>query len=622
MDGLRAIAVGVVLAYHLLPGVLPGGMVGVDVFFVISGFLITTLLVDERRRTGRTDFLRFWRRRLRRIVPALVVAVAVVVSMAVALGGDILLGVRRQVLGGVFLAYNWVEILHGSSYFDKQPLLLTNVWSLAVEEQFYVVWPLVLVGLLLLARGRRGLAAVASLVLALASFGEALWLSGAGASASRIYMGTDTHAFGLMLGAALALVHGRALQGDLSPSAVPVRYLRGVLGWLGLAGIVVCARLADDGAGGATPAQTTMWLAASSLCAVAVLQGLTSEVLGAAGPARVMAWVLDLPLLTWIGTRSYGLYLWHWPLYVVAFYAASTPDNPTTTGPVANALIVLFLTVVATELSYRFLETPIRRKGVIASLKALPRVGPRGWLAAATCSAVVVAMVSGAFAAEPRMSTSEQAIRDAEQMASAAASAVASAEAAASAAPATPSAPSTMSPREQAQAAVAAGTAAVGGDQIEVVGDSVALGAQPALITLFPGIAVDAAVSRSSTKFGEGLAAVEAGGGQRPYVVVALATNSAITSADLDQMLAQVGDRKLVLVTGYGPPRCTWIPPTNEAIRSFAQAHPTQVAVADWEAAVTDRPDLLAGDRVHPAGQEGIDLFASTINQAVASLVE
>ena len=168
LDGLRAIAVAVVLVYHLMPGLLPGGMVGVDAFFVISGFLITSLLLVERRTTGRIDVRRFWIRRLRRIVPALLVAVAATVAAAACLGGDVLLAVRRQVLGSVLLVYNWVEIAAGSSYFDQtQPLLLTNVWSLAVEEQFYLVWPLVVIALLARGVSRRRVRAGALLALVL-----------------------------------------------------------------------------------------------------------------------------------------------------------------------------------------------------------------------------------------------------------------------------------------------------------------------------------------------------------------------------------------------------------------------------------------------------------------------
>ena len=178
LDGLRAVAVALVLVYHLVPGVLPGGMVGVDAFFVISGFLITSLLVVERRRTGAIDLKRFWTRRLRRIVPALVAAVAAVVALAACVGGDVLVAVRRQVLGSILLVYNWVEIAGGTSYFDQtQPLLLTNVWSLAVEEQFYLVWPLVIIAFLSRGASRRRTRLGAILALGLAAVSAAWALS-------------------------------------------------------------------------------------------------------------------------------------------------------------------------------------------------------------------------------------------------------------------------------------------------------------------------------------------------------------------------------------------------------------------------------------------------------------
>ncbi len=601
LDGLRAIAVAVVLVYHLLPGLLPGGMVGVDAFFVISGFLITSLLLVERRTTGRIDVRRFWTRRLRRIVPALLVAVAATVAAAACLGGDVLLAVRRQVLGSVLLVYNWVEIVAGSSYFDQtQPLLLTNVWSLAVEEQFYLVWPLVVI--VLLARGvsrrRVRAGAVLALGLSLASAAWALRLVRDGAPVSRVYMGTDTHAFGLMLGAAWALWHGRATQEDLEPLPVGLRRARGAAGWVGLAGLLVLARFAGetaaDGGSGPEPA-----LIAASVCALAVVQALTGEVAGAAGPARRLMSLLEARPLKWLGERSYGLYLWHWPLGVLAFYAI-----PPTANPWVVAVGVLGLTLCAAELSYALIETPVRRDGLLVRLRGLVRLRPRQLVPAGGGATALVLLLVLAFASQPAQSAAQQAISVGTGYLSV--PSAAPAPAAATGAPTQdPSPEQTVDPFT--------------GGEVVVVGDSVTIAAAPSLEADLPGIAVNAEVSRSVYAALPALQAMDAGGA-RPCVVVALATNGSVETDQLDAILSYLGpDRRLVLVTAHGPARTTWIPPANETIRTFAQAHPDQVAVADWDAAVAARPDLLVDDQVHPV-PEGGALYAQTVTDAVESL--
>lgn len=402
LDGLRAIAVALVLVYHLMPGLLPGGMVGVDAFFVISGFLITSLLLVERRTTGRIDVRRFWIRRLRRIVPALLVAVAATVAAAACLGGDVLLAVRRQVLSSILLVYNWVEIVAGSSYFDQtQPLLLTNVWSLAVEEQFYLVWPLVIIALLARGASRRRVRAGALLALGLsaASAAWALRLVRDGAPVSRVYMGTDTHAFGLMLGAAWALWHGRATEGaDLEPQPAGLRRARGAAGWAGLAGLLVLARVAGetaaDGGSGPEPA-----LIVASVCTLAVVQALTGEVAGADGPARRLMSLLEARPLKWLGERSYGLYLWHWPLGVLAFYAI-----PPTASPWVVAVGVLGLTLCAAELSHALIEAPVRRDGLMARLRRVARLRPRQMVPAGGGVTALVLLLVLAFASQPAQS--------------------------------------------------------------------------------------------------------------------------------------------------------------------------------------------------------------------------
>lgn len=599
LDGLRAVAVALVLVYHLLPGLLPGGMVGVDAFFVISGFLITSLLLVERRTTGRIDAGRFWIRRLRRIVPALLVAVAATVSAAACLGGDVLLAVRRQVLGSVLLVYNWVEIVAGSSYFDRtQPLLLTNVWSLAVEEQFYLVWPLVVIALLARGVSRRRVRAGALLALglSLASAAWALRLVRDGAPVSRVYMGTDTRAFGLMLGAAWALWHGRATEGaDLEPQPAGLRRVRGAAGWAGLAGLLVLARVAGettaDGGSGPEPA-----LIIASACTLAVVQALTGEVAGADGPARRLMSLLEARPLKWLGERSYGLYLWHWPLGVLAFYAI-----PPTAAPRAVAVGVLGLTLCAAELSHALIETPVRRDGLLVRLRRVARLRPRQMVPAGGGATALVLLLVLAFASQPAQSAAQQAIAVGTGYLSAP-----------SAVPATAVGAPTQDPSpEQADPFT--------GGEVVVVGDSVTIAAAPSLEADLPGVAVNAEVSRSVYAALPALQAMDAGGA-RPCVVIALATNGSVETDQLDAILSYLGpDRGLVLVTAHGPARTTWIPPANETIRAFARAHPDQVAVADWDAAVAARPDLLLDDQVHPV-PEGGELYAQTVTDAVADL--
>ena len=168
LDGLRAIAVLAVIAFHFLPDSVKGGYVGVDVFFVISGFLITGLLVRERSGVGRISLGGFWARRARRLIPALILVVAACSATALFIGGDVLVGLGSQVLGAATFSSNWIAIAQGQSYFDATtPELFRNLWSLAVEEQFYLLWPLALL-LLLLVRNRYARACIA-LALAAAS---------------------------------------------------------------------------------------------------------------------------------------------------------------------------------------------------------------------------------------------------------------------------------------------------------------------------------------------------------------------------------------------------------------------------------------------------------------------
>jgi len=601
LDGLRAIAVILVVAYHLFPpAVLPGGFVGVDVFFVISGFLITSLLLRERATTGGVALGRFWQRRARRLLPALALVLAVCSTLAWLVGGDVLVRLDTQVLGAATFSSNWLSIAGGGGYFSAAaPELFRNFWSLAVEEQFYVLWPVVFPLFLLLPRawGR----AAAAFVLAGAS---AAWMAvvvARGGDLTRAYFGTDTHAFGLLLGVGLAfalrpMLAAARTRGDAATrphgTSMPIAPRAAeVAGVVAVVGVVVLASLPSAGSAAAFP-----WhlLAASVLSAVAIT--------AAVWPGARFGRALDAAPLRWIGDLSYGIYLWHWPLLVLAM-AVLRGSTTTAVVPVPIGIGVLAVTLAASALSYRFVETPVRRHGFRASLRALWRRlqgGPRARLrvlGAALAGVLVLAGTGAALAAAPDESSAEAAVEAGRR----------ALERARVSPEITPAPAATPAPDD----------GSVPGDQVTAVGDSVMLASAGGLMERLPGIDVDAEVSRPM-RAGPGIIETLAADGRlRRYVVIALGTNGPVDHDALDRIAADLGpDRGLVLVNAYAPR--DWIPGVNADLQAFAAARPG-VVVADWAGAIASHEDLLAGDRIHP-GAAGGRIFADTVAAAVDRL--
>ncbi len=378
IDGLRAFAVLSVIAYHVFPTVMPGGWFGVDVFFVISGFLITSLLLAEhRRRRGRINLLGFWMARVRRLLPALFLVLAAVLAAATFLT---LPGRTGNVAGDVLatLGYvaNWRFVLGDEAYFGQvaSPSPVRHAWSLAVEEQFYILYPLLLIGLLALTRRRTtlvwvlvGLSAVSALLMIL--------LHEPGLDPSRVYYGTDTRAHQLLVGAAVAAL----LSGG--PGSIARQHARTIDLW--------CRRL---GIPALLVVLSTFWWAgrAQSMLfegGAVVLSVLICIVLVAATSPSV-SWlqrVLSWEPLRRIGVVSYGLYLWHWP--IVIFLNDQILPVPTA----ARVAIQVGLTALLAWLSYRFVERPIRKEGFRALIPRLPRVS------VALSWAVVPALIAGSL---------------------------------------------------------------------------------------------------------------------------------------------------------------------------------------------------------------------------------
>jgi len=377
LDGLRALAVTAVIAYHLGYGWAQGGLLGVGVFFTLSGYLITDILVGQFAASGRVRLGDFWLRRARRLLPALFVMLAVVTVWVNAFNRAFVPGYRGDVIASGLYVNNWWYIFQHDSYYSRfaPPAPLDHLWSLAVEEQFYLVWPWVVLVMVLLAgwlmkrrrvrllgpgthvggsadggendflssRARWAMAGVA-LVLAAGSAIEMAMLYHPGYDPTRVYEGTDTRAFGLLIGAAVAMVYPTR-RGGRTLSAGPRRTLDAA----GLAGLAVVVLLVWR----TNEYSDFMFRGGLELLSVA-----TALVVAAvATPGGLLGRALGWTPMRWIGVRSYGIYLWHYPIIVLTA-AAGTVGTPVSA---VRAVVLVAVTVAVAAASWRFVEEPIRR---------------------------------------------------------------------------------------------------------------------------------------------------------------------------------------------------------------------------------------------------------------------
>jgi peptidoglycan/LPS O-acetylase OafA/YrhL len=392
LDGIRAVAVVAVMVYHANSDWLPGGYLGVEVFFVISGYLITLLLIAEHERSGTIDLKSFWIRRFRRLLPALFVMMLLLSVWVALFERDALGKLRGDVLAGVLYGSNWYQIWIGAGYSagnDFAPL--RHLWSLAVEEQFYVVWPLVMIGFIKV--GSRRIAAiglwlfagaiVVTIAVALLNYSgpqssvvvndlgvattdtpQAYWNIGGRliSKPDALYLSTISRAGGLLLGSAFAMLW--------RPTAImrgPLRNKGGMfdaaalLGFAGLA--AMCWFVSFQPAQGVHPLLFRGGLFLTGIASLAVIAAVTHQ-------KAVTGKLLSLPVLLWIGTRSYGLYLYHWPIYQIIRNTAANKLQ------FHEFVLAMVATVIITELSYRYIETPIR-KGKFGEMIKRRRAGVR-----------------------------------------------------------------------------------------------------------------------------------------------------------------------------------------------------------------------------------------------------
>jgi peptidoglycan/LPS O-acetylase OafA/YrhL len=639
LDGLRAIAVVAVMLYHASNEWLPGGFLGVEMFFVISGYLITLLLIGEHEKTGRIRLGQFWLRRARRLLPALFLMMLLLVTYTAIFRSEALGQLRGDVLAGAGYVSNWYQVVVGAGYTaagDFAPL--RHLWSLAVEEQFYLLWPLVMI--VLLRRGSRRIAECAKwlvLVALVITVGMALTYHGGrigecavnpGAywtvgercisKADTLYLATITRAPALLLGGAFAMVW--------RPVAImrsPMRNKGRLLDLVALAGL--CGLLAMFWwvhfmtPGGASAFVFRGGLVLVTLATLAVIAAVTHRG-SLAGP------VLGNPLFLWVGTRSYGLYLYHWPIYQIIREVAG---NPLTVGEFIGAMAI---TLVITELSYRYVEMPIRRRVVGEWLRGLRTARdpvPRQLVFGTAAIALAVAMFGGysMFTAPLKqnaiaesLEAGDDATTDLGELVGTTANDATTdgGTPTGTTAPASPSTAAGVDPTTGATIPVAAPvteaptttlppttTTTLPAEPIPLlaIGDSVMLGAAPVLQE--GGMTVSAEVSRQMIDMIPVMQQMQAQGLFGMAVVVHLGTNGPISDDTLSQFMATLtGVPNVLLLTARA--NRGWVADNNAKLRALDHEG-DNIILVDWETLSNECPgDCFYADGIHlkPDGQQ------------------
>ncbi len=607
LDGLRAIAVVAVMIYHAHHSWLPGGFLGVEVFFIISGYLITLLLIGEHERTGTVNLRGFWKRRFRRLLPALYVMMAGVAVYTVAFYPAARERTRGDFVGGIFYISNWYQILVGQGYAASEAFVpLRHLWSLAVEEQFYFVWPL----LMLLFMRRRdprpslGVKLIAT-SLGLTVFMGVVFAGGfvpAACSAENsngywhifgrcvsindtLYLSSITRAGGLMLGAGFAVLW--------RPMAIlrgPMRFKHRRLDVMAAVSLVVLLLffwkmyLFEEGA-------YNPWLFrggffATGIVTLFLVAAVTHQMAAAGG-------VLGNPLFRWIGTRSYGLYLYHWPIYQIIRKQAQIQLT------LPKMLLAWAIALPITELSYRFVETPIRTgqmRAMVASLWGNPRtkVATLSVIAllglSAASLAVADAQCLGAVECSLANNPTDGTVPDSQ--------------------------PATTVPTTGSTALPTTSTTVVP-DKDVAVGESVMVGAASDLQSA--AFRVNAKENRGPEGVKNAILQEVAAGhiGIGTTLVVQVGTNSPVNDAGFAAIMAAIPSTvsAVVFMTVHAP--VSWVPDNNARIKALPTTYPDRhVTVLDWDAAATGAK--LCPDGIHlTCSKDAPKYYANLILHAV-----
>ncbi|MEH6944016.1 acyltransferase family protein [Bacillus sp. JJ722] len=604
LDGLRALAVLSVIAYHLKFEWASGGLLGVTIFFVLSGYLITNLLLIEWEQTHRINLKNFWIRRARRLLPSMLTMLLIVTAWITLFDQAFLGKLKDDFLPAILYVSNWWYIFHDVSYFESMgvPSVLTHFWSLAIEEQFYIVWPLFIFLVLSIKLKRKPIIIITMLI----AFASALAMGimyEPGADPSRVYYGTDTRAFSLLIGAMLALIWPSHKLSTKVP--MQLRFAMDLIGIISLITLLLMIHKSNQYSG---------FLYLGGMLLASILTALLVAII--VHPSSFLGKWLSIKPLRWVGVRSYGIYLWHYPIILLT--------NPLvdTEGPsITRILFQITLTFVIAGLSYKYIENPIRQgwikqfiKRVTSGEWKIKNLSTNRWVALG-CGVILVFISTIGLAATPVEQPDKANAKKAEQSLEIVAEnnkqdETDETDASIKFHKEVKEVPKEKA-KEESQEPEKEATQPNTDQLINVIGDSVVLDAAPYLQEKFPNIIVDAKIGRQMSQADEVYNQFVQKGKAGDIVIIGLGSNGAFSSSQLDSLLNAIGSDKKIILINTRVPR-PWQSVVNNALEEAAAKY-QHVSLVDWYSHSAGHNEYFAPDGVH---------LTKTGSQAYASLVE
>ncbi len=613
LDGIRALAVLAVIAYHFNFSWARGGFLGVDIFFVLSGYLITSTVLPLKGNQLTVSLKKFWIGRFRRLLPAAYVMIITSFVWAMLFHKELLHTLRGDALSSIFYSSNWWFIFHKLSYFDSfgSPSPLKNLWSLAIEEQFYVIWPLLLMIGLYVVKKQSKLAKIVFFGAICSALLMAI-LYQPGADPSRVYYGTDTRCFELLIGCWLALIWPMKRLSSQKLSTSHMKKLNAI-SFISFTIFLVSIMYVDE-------FQTFLYRGGMFLFCLnaAVLIACVCHPVSILG--RILAW----KPLCWIGSRSYGIYLWHYPVMVLG-----TPIHEIGNPSYWRIALQLVLIVTIAECSYRFIEMPIRKEGFWAYYRTYFVFNKKKWGSLTFSRKVSTVMVplfllvfftgiTGVVGEgqqsskdsyptaikingdeptanpikEPDKTTDNPSTSKEEEVADV---------------------PDIETPKPEENETNVVPEKDDAYQNILAIGDSVMIDIATSLHKVFPNITIDGKIGRQvsqAVKLAPNYASFNQ---SNNAIIIQLGTNGYFTNDQIDTLLAAFANADIYLVNTRVPR--SWEGKVNASLHQKSEEH-ENITLIDWHAAALNHPEYFAPDGVH-LEKKGVEVLTNLIQQSI-----